>query len=238
MKGLWKKFNIKGFKEASLLEWYGKLASVLFLGNCNFRCPFCHARSLVLESDKLENVPFEKIAGYLTAKKAWIDGVAITGGEIFLHEWLGDLIDEIKKLSFPVMIETNGSFPGKIKALLDKKIIDYISMDIKSPLEKYKLATGVDVNTNDIQKSINIIMSSGVDYEFRTTVVPQIIDKQDIAQIAGLIRGAKRLCLQQFFPVDTIDAAYMKVKPYPKEILTDMAKEAGKLVDIVEIKNI
>lgn len=241
MKQPWKKFNIKGFQEASLLEWEGKLASILFLGGCNFRCPFCHAKHLVLESEAMETIPFERIAAYLNTKKGWLDGVVITGGEPTIHEWLFDLIDELRSLSFSIMLETNGAYPDKIKALLDTKKLNYISMDIKAPFdagrEKYKKATGVDANIDNIKKSIEVIMSSGVDYEFRTTVVPGIIGASDVVDIARAIAGAKKMCLQQFRAQDTLDAEYLKVKPYSKEILKEMAKQAEEFVDTIVIKN-
>ncbi|MFH0732793.1 MAG: anaerobic ribonucleoside-triphosphate reductase activating protein [Candidatus Omnitrophota bacterium] len=231
-----KRFNIKGFQEVSLLEWEGKLTSILFLPGCNLRCGFCHAKALVLDRIK-ETVPFEKITAYLKTKRLWLDAVVISGGEPTMHEWLTLLIDEIKKYKLKVMLETNGTHPDKIKALLDAKKLDYIAMDIKAPLAKYKTATATDINTQDIAKSIQIIMSSGIDYEFRTTVVPGIINVKDIKEIARLIKGARKLSLQQFSPKDTLDSAFLKIKPYPKNVLEEMGKIAREFVDEVAIKN-
>ena len=238
----WAGFNIKGFQGVSLLEWEGKLVSILFLPGCNLRCPFCHAKSFVLEAEKLETVPFGQVADFLNKKRGWIDAVAITGGEPTLHNRLFDLIDEIRKLKFAVMIETNGTKPDKIKTLLETKRLNYIAMDIKAPLgdsgRKYKKATAADVDIKKIKASIDIIMSCGIDYEFRTTVVPGIIEPEDIVEIAKAIKGAKKLCLQQFLPKDTLDAAYLKIKPYSKKILKEMAKQAGELISTVVIRNV
>lgn len=224
-----------------MLEWEGKLTSILFLPGCNLRCPFCHARSLVLESDTITSIPFEEIKGCLVKKKNWIDGVCITGGEPLLHDWLSDLINEIRKLNFKIMLETNGALPERLKMLLDAKIVDYVSMDIKASLsgssEKYKKATTSDIDIGKIKSSIDIIMRSGTDYEFRTTVVPGIVSETDIEDIAKSIEGAQRFCLQQFVPKDTIDPAYLKIKPYPKSALLEMAKSAEKFVKKVVIRN-
>ncbi len=237
----WAGFNIKGFQEVSLLEWESKLTAILFLPGCNLRCPFCHAKSLVLEAERLETIPFEKIVDSLSEKKGWIDGVAITGGEPTLHNWLFDLIDEIKKLKLLVMVETNGTNPDKVKRLLESGRLNYIAMDIKAPLEssgrKYKRATAVDVDVKAIETSIDIIKSYGINHEFRTTVVPGIIEPEDIAEIARTIKGAKRLCLQQFSPKDTLDLAYSKVKPYPKKVLQEMAERAREFVNEAVIRN-
>ncbi len=241
LKESWRKFDIKGFQEVSLLEWEGKLASILFVPGCNLRCPFCHAKDLVLKTDKMESISFERVVSYLDAKSGWIDGVAITGGEPTMCKWLFELIDEIKRLKLAVMIETNGTYPEKIKTLLDTERLNYIAMDIKTSFansgKKYKEAAGGDVDIDNIKRSIDIIMSSDIDYEFRTTVVPGIIDTEDIIGIATTIEGAKRLCLQQFSPKDTLDPAYLKVKPYPREILEEMAEAARKFVKAVVIKN-
>ncbi len=224
-----------------MLEWEGKLTSVLFLPGCNLRCPFCHARALVLEPDTIIPVQFEEIKACLAEKKGWIDGVCITGGEPLLHNWLFDLIKDIRKLNFKIMLETNGTLPERLKALLDAKIVDYLSMDIKASLsdsgEKYKKATASNVDTGKIKSSINIIMRSGIDYEFRTTVTPGIVDEADIEDIAKSIEGGRRFCLQQFAPKDTIDPAYLKIKPYPKSALLEMVKKAGKYVKEAVIRN-
>ena len=174
----WAGFNIKGFQEVSLLEWEGKLTSILFLPGCNLRCPFCHAKSLVLEAEKLETVPFEQVADFLNKKRGWIDGVAITGGEPTLHKRLFDLIDEIRKLKFAVMIETNGTRPEAIKTLLETKRLDYIAMDIKAPPgdsgRKYKKATAADVDIKKIKASIDIIMSCGIDKPYSKKILKEM----------------------------------------------------------------
>lgn len=241
LKGSCKRFNIKGFQEVSLLEWEGKITSILFLPGCNLRCPFCHAKSLVLEADEIDTVPFRQVRDYLNKKKGWIDGVVITGGEPTLYQELFDLIDEIRKLKLDVMIETNGTYPDKIKALLKTQRLNYIAMDIKAPLDNsgknYKKATAADVDIDKIRTSIDIIISSSIDYEFRTTVIPGIIESEDIIEIARAVKGAKKLALQQFLPKNTIDPAYLNIKPYPKKVLEGMAEQAREFVNTIVIRN-
>lgn len=237
-----KTFNIKGFQGVSLLEWEGKITSILFLPECNLRCPFCHASALVANPEKLKAFEFDHILDFLRNKKSWVDGVAISGGEPTIHEWLFDLIDEIRGLGLEIMIETNGTYPNKIKELIDTKRLDFIAMDIKAPLgdsgKKYKDATAFkDLDIAAIKKSIKLIMASGIGYEFRTTVVPALLHKSDVIQIAEHIKGAKKLALQQFLAKDTLDPAYAQLKPYPKKLLEEMADAAREFVDTVVIRN-
>ena len=169
-------------------------------------------------------------------------GILYITSFVYLLPDFDQSFDEIKKLNLAVMIETNGTYPEKIKMLLDTERLNYIAMDIKASFgnsgKKYKEAVGGDVDIDNIKRSMDIIMSSDIDYEFRTTVVPGIIDTEDIIGIATTIEGAKRLCLQQFSPKDTLDPAYLKVKPYPREILEEMAEAARKFVKVVMIKNV
>ena len=241
MKDSSRKFNIKGFQEVSLLEWEGKLTSILFLPGCNLCCPFCHAKSLIREADKIETVPFERIQDYLNKKRGWLDAVAITGGEPTGHTWLPDLIDEIKVFNLEVMLQTNGTYPERIKPLLKIKKLDYITMDIKAPFtdagQRYHKATASSIEIKKIRASIDLIISSGIDYEFRTTLVPGLINTDDILSIAKKIKGAKKWCLQQFSPKDTLDPAYLEIKPYPRKVLEEMVETATGFVDTVIIRN-
>jgi len=217
---------IKGFQEATLIDWDGKIASILFLGNCNFRCGFCHSKVLVENFDSMDTIPFYKIAGFLKQKKGWIDGVVITGGEPSLHNGaLVELIAAIKGLGFQVKLDTNGMNPELLKEVIGRHMIDYIAMDIKAPLREkdYQNAVRCKVDIERIIRSKDIILNSDIDYEFRTTVVPGIINKENIASIARAIKNAKKYCLQQFVPRDTLDPAFLSLKPYAIEEIRAMA---------------
>jgi len=230
---------IKGFQETTLIDWEGRIASIIFLGGCNFRCGFCHSSSLVLDSSEFSGLSFDNILAFLNKKKGWIDGVVITGGEpTHYEEKLVNLIDEIKEEGFLVKVDTNGANPNLIRKMIKGKTVDYIAMDIKAPLlaESYAKAVGVSVDIDNIILSKDMIISSDIEYEFRTTVVPGIIDRRNILEIASSIASAKKYCLQQFVPRDTLDKGFLKVRPYPKEELDKMATLASEHVHNVIVR--
>ncbi|MFH1645099.1 MAG: anaerobic ribonucleoside-triphosphate reductase activating protein [Candidatus Omnitrophota bacterium] len=231
--------EIKGFQEVSLIDWEGKVSSILFLGGCNFKCGFCHSKDLVLNYNNLETISFDVVESFLNSKKGWVDGVVITGGEPTLYgQKLINLIQKIKELGFLVKLDTNGTNPSLLKVLIDKKLIDYFAMDIKAPFEEdhYKQATGADVNIDDIILSKDIIMNSGADYEFRTTFVPGGVDLGDIEKISAQISNAKKYCIQQFVPRDVLDPRFMQIKPYPEEYLNQAVVLARQYVSKVVIR--
>jgi pyruvate formate lyase activating enzyme len=194
--------DVKGFIDISFVDWDGKISSVLFLPSCNFRCPFCHNVNLVLCPEKLETIPFGYIEDQLDKQKGWTDGVCITGGEPTLHSGLPEICSRIKKMSFMVKLDTNGTNPTMLKELIDMKLVDYVAMDIKAPLtiEKYSKATGVNAEKllENVKESIRLLMESGIDYEFRTTVVPSIHTLEDIKQVCRSLNGCKKYILQKF----------------------------------------
>lgn len=231
---------IKGFQEVTLIDWHKKIASVIFLGGCNLRCGFCHSSALATASESLETIPFEHISKFLLEKKGWIDGVVVTGGEPMLDgEGLFELAKAIKEIGLLVKVDTNGTKPDILKEAMQSRLIDYIAMDIKTALtkEKYLKATDADVVVDDIITSKNLLLGGKIDYEFRTTVVPGLVDSADIAQIAKAIKGARRYCLQQFVPRDPIDKYFLNVKPYSPDILTQMVSAASEYLPDVALKN-
>ena len=184
------------------MDWDGKISSVLFLPTCNFLCPFCHNVNLVLCTEKLDTIPFEYIEDQLKKQKGWTDGVCITGGEPTLHSSLPELCSRIKKMGLMVKLDTNGTNPTMLKELMDMKLVDYVAMDIKAPLtiEKYSKATGVNAEKllENVKESIRLLMESGIDYEFRTTVVPSIHSLEDIKQVCRSLKGCRKYVLQKF----------------------------------------
>lgn len=230
--------EIKGFLPLSLIDYPGKMAAVIFLPGCNFRCTFCFNIDLVLHPEALESLDADHILKELKARKKWIDGVVITGGEPTLSNGLEEFIEKVKKLGFPVKLDTNGSNPKMLKNLIEKKLIDYVAMDIKCPLEKYSKATGVDANINDIKESVDIIRNSGIDYEFRTTVVPSLIKKKDVEEIGKWLKGSKRYFLQQFRSKKTLDAKHKNEKPYTAEELEKLAEVAREFFGECQVRNV
>jgi len=223
--------DIRGFIETSFLDWDGKVSSVVFLPYCNFKCPFCDNVALIEAPEKLPEVKIETIENFIRERKDFIDGVVITGGEPTIHLWLPELIKRLKKLAVLVKLDTNGSNPASITHLLTSNLLDYIAMDLKGPFNsKYHAAAGLKVDLDKIRESIKVIMDSGIDYEFRTTVVPTILDEADIEEMAKEIAGAKKYVLQQFVPDHTLDERLRIIAPYPKEKILSLVKLARKHV--------
>lgn len=215
-----------------MLDWEGKLTTTLFLGGCNFRCHFCQNRDLVLAPDTVATVSWGEIEDYLAAKKDWIDGVVIGGGEPTIHKNLKRLIPLIKELDYPVKIDTNGSMPEVLKSLIQGKLVDFVALDVKTSFDKYKEACGVEVDTEKIKRSIQLILDTKVGCEFRTTVVPYYVEEEDVIKVAKHLKeaGAQQYVLQQFDPKDVLDPEVSKIKPYPKQFLEDLAKSCGKYI--------
>jgi len=230
--------EIKGFIETSLIDWDGKIVSVVFLPGCNFRCPFCHNHILVKQPEQVADVPWKRIETFLRAKKGWIDGVVITGGEPTIHKDLMPLLSKLKDMGLPVKLDTNGSAPDQLKRIIDAGLVEFIAMDIKASFEAYDLACGVAVNKEIICKSIALIMSSGLGYEFRTTIVPQYHDLNSVESMAKEIKGAKKWVLQQFVPVNAESDELRKEVPYSNEYLEEMKKRAEGLVGKVVLRGI
>jgi len=223
--------QLRGFLETSFLDWDGKVSSVVFVPNCNFACPFCSNWLLVHEPDSLPEVKLETIEHFLSLRKDFIDGVVVTGGEPTIHPDLPSLIKRFKALGMLVKLDTNGTNPNQLTTLLANHLVDYIAMDIKAPLnEKYSLAAGAKVDLSKIKESIRLIMNSGIDYEFRTTVTPNILGKPEIEEIAKTIADAKKYALQQFVPNHSMVKEMRALDPHPAETLREMAESAKRYV--------
>ena len=229
---------IKGFQKLSLIEYPGKISAIVFVGKCDFKCHFCYNTDLVKNYNKLPDIPEKEILDFLSTRKGLLDGMAITGGEPTIHKDLLAFIKKVKDLGFLVMLETNGSNPKMLKGLIDKKLVDYIAMDIKAPLEKYDEVAGVKVNKKNIQESIDIIRNSGIDYEFRTTVIPKHFNKEDALAIGKWLKGSKRFSLQQFRSDKTLDENYKKMEPYPHEKLKEFVEIMKPFFNSVKVRGI
>ncbi|MFQ6773001.1 MAG: anaerobic ribonucleoside-triphosphate reductase activating protein [Clostridia bacterium] len=188
-----------GMENVSLVDYEGKIACSLFVGGCNFMCPFCHNSELVLRSHEYQHIKEEDIFTYLESRKKVLDAVVISGGEPTMYNTLPDFIRKVKDMGFLVKLDTNGTNPDMIKYLVQNDLIDYIAMDIKNSKTKYPLTAGVNnLTIHNIEKSVEYIMSCGIDYEFRTTLVAGHHTAQDMQEIAEWLTGAKHLFLQHF----------------------------------------
>lgn len=235
--------KIGGLQKLTLIDFPGRLAATVFLSGCNFRCPFCYSAELVLSS-KIKNHPQiseKEIFDFLDNRKELLEGVVICGGEPTINKDLAFFIKKIKSLGFLVKVDTNGSRPNVLKKLIDEGLIDYVAMDIKAPREKYGEIVGNLDGWNDkmlrgIEKSINILKGSEIDFEFRTTVIPNLLKKEDILKIVHWIRPAKKYFLQEFRPEKTIDPKFEKVRPYPREYLLDIQKAIAPFFEVCQVR--
>jgi pyruvate formate lyase activating enzyme len=191
--------QIHGFNKTTLLDYPGHLASTIFLGGCNFRCPFCHNKGLVLCPSKEPVIPTMQVLEHFKKRKNVIEGVCITGGEPTLSQDLPSFIQQLKELGLLVKLDTNGYRPAVLKSLLTSGLLDYIAMDIKSAPENYSKLTGIeDIDMNQINESVNIIMNSNIPYEFRTTLVKELHTMKDIDYIGKWVEGCDNFYLQNY----------------------------------------
>ena len=187
-----------GIEHLSLVDFDSKLTCTIFAKSCNFRCPFCHNRSLAL-SEEVSEIPFEEILSFLKERKKYLDAVCISGGEPTLHPDLPEIIQTIKALGYLIKLDTNGTNPAMLNHLINNKLVDYIAMDIKNDLEHYHETADVKfINLLNIQESIRIIQNSNIDYEFRTTLIAEYHTHERITNIANWISNPKKYFLQKF----------------------------------------
>ncbi|MCX7785413.1 MAG: anaerobic ribonucleoside-triphosphate reductase activating protein [candidate division WOR-3 bacterium] len=209
--------KILGFIETSLVDWERKVCSVIFVGGCNLKCPFCQNYSLVKESKDLKVWSWQEIKDKLISKKNWLDGVVISGGEPTIHPEIFGLLIKIKQLGFPTKIDTNGTFPYVLKELIELGLIDYIAMDVKTALdERYYRACGRSIELCLIKRTVKLLKESNIDYEFRTTLVPKLVTAEELIAIAREIAPAKSYVLQQFVPQNARQVKFRNIKPYSK----------------------
>lgn len=194
---------IKGLRALSLIDYPKKLSAVVFLGGCNFKCPFCHNYDLAVHPETMADIDTDEILFELQRRKKLLEGVVLTGGEPTLYPDIVILAQEIKTLGYSVKLDTNGYKPEVLKRFIDEKIADFISMDIKTALdkEKYQKAAGISkIDLSKISQSIQFLMDSKVDYEFRTTLINEFVNKEDILQIGQTIKNCKIYWLQPANP--------------------------------------
>jgi len=218
--------SIKGFLETSFIDWPGKLCAILFVGGCNFRCPFCHNHPLVLAPEGMETIAFEEIVSRLAARKNWLAGVCISGGEPTLSPGLPKMIARLKAEGWAIKLDTNGSRPEVLAQLLADKLLDMVAMDVKTVLvqDKYERCTGCPVDLGAIRTSIDLLRDSGIPHEFRMTIAPILHTEADIGSWAKQFdRARSRLTLQNFNPRTTLDVRFEKEQGFAPEIFSRLS---------------
>lgn len=226
-----------GYQKLTLIDYPGKIATTVFTVGCSFRCPFCHNPELVnlklAHDEKSEKEFFQ----FLDKRKGKLEGVCITGGEPTIQPDIIDFIKKIKKRGFAVKLDSNGTRPDVLKKLIDAKLVDYIAMDIKSQLKNYDKMTGTKVDKDRIKISAELIMNSGIPYEFRTTVVPGLHTEKDFEEIAKWIKGARAYYLQEYREEQKILDNNLKKKTKGKKIdLEKIQKKIEKNFDKIGIR--
>ncbi len=228
--------NIHGLQKMTLLDFPGRVACTVFLGQCDFRCPFCHNFELV-DGSAPAVMTDEELFAFLRKRQGLLDGVAITGGEPCVHKDLPELLRRIRELGFAVKLDTNGNHPWLLRTILDEGLADYVAMDVKNSPAKYAETIGKDhFSLAGVEESIHLIMESAPDYEFRTTVVEEFHDPQDFEEIGKMVRGARRHFLQPFTDRDSVPFGNLHAPS--AETIRKYAEILRKYVTSVEIRGI
>jgi pyruvate formate lyase activating enzyme len=205
---------IAGYIPTTMIDWPGRLASVIFLPQCNLKCRFCHAGSLL--KAPAETIPLEAVLAHVAEREGWIDGIVICGGEPTIWPTLPRLCEAIREAGLRVKLDTNGTYPDRVAALVEAGLVDAVSMDLKAPLDdRYRTTCGApDLDVAAIGRTVDLLMGSHVDYEFRTTVCPALHEESEIRAMGERIAGAARWVLQRFEPADALDPYLREVNPY------------------------
>lgn len=208
--------DFSGMEKLSLLDYDNHIVATLFYAGCDFRCPFCHNSSLVINPNNAPKIPWKDILDYLSKRKDILDAICITGGEPTLMPDLEEKLRDIKELGYPIKLDSNGSRPEVLKKLIGEKLVDYIAMDIKNSPSKYALTIGTtNFDLKTISESIALIMSSGIDYEFRTTSILEYHSLKDFEEIGKWLKGAKRYFIQCY--IDNKDCIKHGLRALSKE---------------------
>ena len=252
--------KIHGLNKLTLLDYPGHMACLIFTGACNYRCPFCHNASLVLNPNSQPAIREDEIFSFLESRKGILEGVCISGGEPTLQADLPEFIRKIRTMGFHVKLDTNGSRPGVLKALLDEGLLDYVSMDIKNAPKKYLATIGIpeesqesdssasssdagkgtlcfdNLITDSVRQSAELLMQSSIPYEFRTTVVKELHNEEDLLTIGKWLNGARAYYLQSFRDSETLVGAslgqFHAYEPEQMRAFRDMLKPYFEIVEL------
>lgn len=229
--------NIQGLQKLTLLDYPGKMACIIFTAGCNLRCPFCHNSALVINPPKESEFSVDEILDFLKKRQGILEGVVITGGEPLLQNDLEDFIVKIREIGYSVKLDTNGTFPDRLRNLIDKGLLDYVAMDVKASPGGYPPSVGIGgYDVSKINESINLLLEGRVDYEFRTTVVREFHSIFDMKYLGEWLKGAKRHYLQAF--KDSGELIGFGLSAVPKAEMEEMRKIMLEYVDLCEIRGI
>jgi len=215
---------IGGVQKLSLVDYPGHTAAAMFTLGCNMRCGYCHNPELVLPEQLLDPIPLDDIFDWLETRRGKIEAVVVSGGEPTIHEDLPKLFGALKNMGFLTKLDSNGTHPDMLAEMIDRKIVDFIAMDIKGPIEKYTDIAARPIDIEAIQKSIKMIISSGIDHEFRTTIVKGQLEVKDFEAIGKIVKGAKRYALQKFQPGTTLSPIFQNMSSFNDDEMSQTQK--------------
>lgn len=229
--------RIQGLQKLTLLDYPEKVACTIFTAGCNFRCPFCHNASLVTRTGQNEEIETEEIMKFLGKRTGILDGVCVTGGEPLYWPGITEFLRMIKDLEYQVKLDTNGSYPEKLKTIVGEGLVDYVAMDIKNSKENYGRTIGIEgYDLSKIEESVQFLLENHVEYEFRTTVVRQFHRKKDFELIGQWIKGAGKYCLQAF--VDSGDLIGQGMSGYEKAQMEEAREIAAQYTEQAILRGI
>ncbi|NCD35529.1 MAG: anaerobic ribonucleoside-triphosphate reductase activating protein, partial [Spartobacteria bacterium] len=215
-------------QKTSLVDYPGHVAATVFTIGCNMRCGYCHNPELVLPEQYLDPIPVNDILDWCETRIGKLDGIAITGGEPTMHAGLVDFCRELKSMGFLIKLDSNGTHPDMLEQMIGEKIIDFVAMDIKGPIDRYSEIAARPIDTDTIQRTVRLLIDSGTGHEFRTTIVRSQLDASDFERIGTLVEGAQRFALQKFQPGKTLSPQFEFESSYNdyemKELQTIMEK--------------
>lgn len=226
--------RLGGLQRSSLIDYPGKICAIVFTVGCNFHCPYCHNPELINET--AEEISEEDFFVFLKKRTGLLDAVTITGGEPTLHDDLLLFIHRIKQMGFLVKLDSNGTNPTILRELIDARLVDYVAMDIKSPLQKYSETIARPVDVAHIKESIDLLRERRIAYEFRTTVVKALLPPEDFLQIGELIKGADTYYLQKFIPTKLLNPAFRKKVTYTDEEFEELRTIMENYVHVCQIR--
>lgn len=206
--------QIAGLQKSSLVDYPSKIAAVVFTLGCNFRCPYCHNPNILTAVSTNRLFDEAAVFDFLKTRKGKLDAVVVSGGEPTLQKDLGDFFKKLKELGFLTKLDTNGSSPKMLEMLIQKELLDYVAMDIKAPIEKYKEIARINIDTNNILKSIEILKNSKIGYEFRTTTVKSQLSFEDFEKVGKMLCGTENYYLQKFKPDVTLNPQFANEHTY------------------------
>lgn len=230
--------KIKGFQGTSLLDFPGRIASLIFFGGCNLCCPFCHNPTLVLDPDQYPDYPLEDLLDELRERRTFIDGVVVSGGEPTLDRELPLLLREVKALGLEVKLDSNGLAPAVLAKLFAEGLVDYLALDLKTAPERYGELHRAPVDPALLRRGIGVVLDAAVPYEIRTTCVPGLVEAADFTAMGEAVAGARHWVLQQYIPRFALAESWRAVVPHPPERLAEFARIAEGYAERVSLRGL